>query len=182
MESVRNQDHYSKLGLEPIDIMRANMTKDEFQGFLMGNIIKYSHRQKGTPLKDIRKLQVYTRWLELELDHTQIDELKAIHTLCQQIPKGKYKYVETTGRGGLWVAAKVAYYLGIKSVHTFRFAVPNNEVLFVDDIADSGDTIRPIKSDTAVLVKRHNCPIQPTYVGVVVDHDDYVNFTFQETK
>ena len=61
---MNNQDHYAKLGIEPIEIMRKNLTKEEFIGFLKGNIIKYSHRKKGQDLEDSQKIQVYAKWLE----------------------------------------------------------------------------------------------------------------------
>lgn len=178
---VNNQPHYATLGIEPIDIMRLNMSVEQYRGFLMGNIIKYSHRTKGTDLEDMRKLKVYARWLELSYDHTQIDEQRALHALLEQLPKDKYRTVAATGRGGLWVASMVAYYLDLPQVYlTENYTWSNSEeVLFVDDIADTGETIKDVKMDTAVLCKRHSCPIEPTYVGKVIEHDSYVKFTFQ---
>ncbi|MFM7013133.1 MAG: DUF3310 domain-containing protein, partial [Betaproteobacteria bacterium] len=37
--------HYKEMGMQPWDVMEAVMTKEEFVGFLKGNIIKYSMRQ-----------------------------------------------------------------------------------------------------------------------------------------
>lgn len=36
--------HYKDMPIEPWDVMRAVMTRDEFIGFLKGNVIKYSLR------------------------------------------------------------------------------------------------------------------------------------------
>lgn len=176
---VRNQSHYDNLGLEPIDIMRANMTREEYRGFLIGNIIKYSHRQKDSALKDIRKLKVYTRWLELMYAPDQIDEEKALHELLKQLPMDKYEYIITEGRGGLYIAARVAYHLGIKVVHTQALKADPSKVLFVDDIADTGETISRAECDTAVLCVRVGCRHVPTYAGKFINHNLYVNFTFQ---
>lgn len=50
--------HYKKLKAEPWDVMEANMTHEEFVGFLKGNIQKYLHRNKEG-LKDYEKLVNY---------------------------------------------------------------------------------------------------------------------------
>lgn len=64
---MEEQEHYSKLGIQPISIMKSNLTKEEYRGFLKGNIIKYSHRKKGQDLEDAQKIQVYSKWLEDDL-------------------------------------------------------------------------------------------------------------------
>ena len=50
--------------IEPIDFMFAQMTREEFEGFLKGNIIKYVSRatRKGG-LEDYQKAKVYLDWL-----------------------------------------------------------------------------------------------------------------------
>ncbi len=179
MDNMRNQSHYDSIALEPIDIMQANMTRDEYRGFLIGNIIKYTHRNKGDSIKDAKKIQVYARWLELMDDNTQIDEHKAMHELLKQIPQDKYTYVITDGRGGLHVAALVAYHLGITMVHTSALVADPTKVLFVDDIADTGATLLRAVCDTAVLCVRKGCRKAPTYAGLFIDGPQYINFTFQ---
>jgi len=39
-------DHYKVWGLEVIDIMQAKLTKEEFEGYLKWNIIKYTLRAR----------------------------------------------------------------------------------------------------------------------------------------
>ena len=39
-------------------------TKDEFIGFLKGNIIKYCLRKKGSDLQDFEKIEHYSRKLQ----------------------------------------------------------------------------------------------------------------------
>jgi hypothetical protein len=50
--------------IEPIDFMFAQMSREEFEGFLKGNIIKYVSRatRKGG-LEDYQKAKVYLDWL-----------------------------------------------------------------------------------------------------------------------
>lgn len=66
-EDVGEQAHYALLNIQPIEIMKANLTKEEYRGFLLGNIIKYSHRKKGQDLKDAQKIQIYAKWLEEDI-------------------------------------------------------------------------------------------------------------------
>ena len=40
-----NGTHYKDMGLQPWEVMENVLTSEEFEGFLKGNIIKYSMRQ-----------------------------------------------------------------------------------------------------------------------------------------
>lgn len=42
-------DHYQKMGVEPWHVMEAVLTREEFIGFLKGNIIKYAMRDGRKP-------------------------------------------------------------------------------------------------------------------------------------
>ena len=65
----RKSSHYQLTLLQPIEIMQRTMTKEEFIGFLKGNIIKYSirggHKEGESPEKDLTKVNTYHRWLRL---------------------------------------------------------------------------------------------------------------------
>ena len=65
----RKSSHYQLTLLQPLEIMQRTMTKDEFIGFLKGNIIKYSirggHKEGESPEKDLTKVNTYHRWLRL---------------------------------------------------------------------------------------------------------------------
>ena len=54
---------YTSLGIEPIEIMRKNFTKEQFIGFLKGNVVKYTFRKKGQGDSDLNKLVTYSKWL-----------------------------------------------------------------------------------------------------------------------
>lgn len=61
---IDKQDHYTNNGIQPIQIMKANMTKEEFRGFLEGNILKYPLRYKHkNGLEDLKKAKTYLTWL-----------------------------------------------------------------------------------------------------------------------
>lgn len=56
--------HY-QTNIQPIEFMQANMTPEEFIGFLKGNIIKYTARcgKKDDPNKEVDKIIQYAEWL-----------------------------------------------------------------------------------------------------------------------
>lgn len=59
------QDYYDVGGIEVIDYIRAKLTPEQYKGYLLGNIYKYSGRleYKGEAKKDSQKLTKYTEWL-----------------------------------------------------------------------------------------------------------------------
>lgn len=49
--------------IECIDYLRDKLTKEEFTGFCMGNVLKYSSRwRKKDGLQDLKKAKVYLEW------------------------------------------------------------------------------------------------------------------------
>lgn len=57
--------HYKNMPIQPWDVMQAVMSKEEFVGFLKGNIIKYSMRagQKAGASDDGEKAMHYRQKL-----------------------------------------------------------------------------------------------------------------------
>lgn len=60
---------------QPIEVMQANMTREELIGFLKGNIIKYACRcgRKDDPKKEAAKIKQYADWLCAVLNGETID-------------------------------------------------------------------------------------------------------------
>lgn len=56
-------EHYTSLEIEPIEIIKKDLTNEQYIGYLKGNIIKYTLRNKE-PLKDASKCRKYAEWLE----------------------------------------------------------------------------------------------------------------------
>ena len=67
--------HYQKLQQQPIEIMQALMTQEQFQGFLWGNVIKYALRcgSKDAPVKEMEKAQQYAKWYVQACEGKTID-------------------------------------------------------------------------------------------------------------
>lgn len=63
-DKVNHPSHYTFGEIEVIDYIRDKMTPDEFQGYCMGNILKYVSRHKHkNGVEDLKKAQVYLGWL-----------------------------------------------------------------------------------------------------------------------
>lgn len=62
---VNSPDHYKSGGIEAIDYIQAKLSKEEFMGYLRGNIIKYTSRAtlKGSELQDYKKAEWYLKRL-----------------------------------------------------------------------------------------------------------------------
>lgn len=59
-----NVSHYDIWsGFEAIDVMKAILTKEEYIGYLKGNILKYKLRDKGQDEADKIKIKDYQREL-----------------------------------------------------------------------------------------------------------------------
>ncbi len=64
MNDPVNPDHYKNGGIEVIDILKAKLTKDQFDGFLMGNVIKYTLRAgMKNGAEDLKKAAWYSSML-----------------------------------------------------------------------------------------------------------------------
>lgn len=63
--STYHDKHYNGCIIEPILLMQWHLTKEQFEGFLLGNIIKYRVRagHKDDAKKDIDKALRYEQWL-----------------------------------------------------------------------------------------------------------------------
>lgn len=67
MDDAINPSHYQVEGIpEAIDIIEGVMTKEQFEGFLWGNIIKYAYRygRKGDKKETAGKIAWYAKKLE----------------------------------------------------------------------------------------------------------------------
>jgi hypothetical protein len=63
---INNPQHYRSGGMECIDVIEAQLSDEEFVGYLRGNAIKYQWRmmkKHERPLRDAGKLQFYVNRL-----------------------------------------------------------------------------------------------------------------------
>jgi len=69
-DKVNNPPHYNTHGIECIQAIQASMSKEEFKGYLKGNVLKYIWRYtyKGKPLEDLKKAEWYLKKLMKGVD------------------------------------------------------------------------------------------------------------------
>ena len=67
-DNVNHPKHYLKGGLECIQVIKAQLTPEQYEGYLYGNVIKYMWRWKEkNGLEDLRKAAHYLTWLQEEV-------------------------------------------------------------------------------------------------------------------
>lgn len=68
--TATSSPHYNKLVLQPVEMNQLCLSKEEFIGFLKGNIIKYSMRcgLKDEVEKEQNKIRQYKKWLDEALE------------------------------------------------------------------------------------------------------------------
>lgn len=60
MDNVNHPSHYNQNGIETIDLIKHILTPEQFQGFLVGNVIKYLERHEfKNGQEDLNKAQWY---------------------------------------------------------------------------------------------------------------------------
>ena len=64
--------HYNK-GIDTIAFIKAKLTEEQFQGYLLGNTIKYLSRlnYKESAKSDAEKALVYLTWFNEELGNVE---------------------------------------------------------------------------------------------------------------
>lgn len=69
MSKDANSSYYDVGGIEVLDVIKAKLTPEQYQGYLLGNIIKYSCRanHKGSISRDLQKCANYSKWLNEEI-------------------------------------------------------------------------------------------------------------------
>lgn len=57
---VNHPQHYTHGGIETIDYLQAKMTQEQFEGYLLGNILKYVSRYPHkNGVEDLKKAEWY---------------------------------------------------------------------------------------------------------------------------
>ena len=78
-KDVKRQPHYMQSAVQPIEYMELTMTPEQYEGYLLGNVIKYVSRYRHkNGLEDLRKAEVYMGWLVDHVSDNQntVDALK----------------------------------------------------------------------------------------------------------
>jgi len=70
--------YYDAGGIETINVIKAKLTPEQFKGYLLGNLIKYSSRAnfKGSFERDVEKVAIYSGMLDKEKDREAEDPIE----------------------------------------------------------------------------------------------------------
>lgn len=127
----------------------------------------------------------------------ELTQVKNIINMIKGCGK-QYDFILAPARGGLIPAQFIAYALDIKTIHTinnirgdYPRSQPNMKCLIVDDINDTGKTCIALQDymldnklaesvDVAVIYERHSSEFEADYVGDIIYHDDWVEFTWDK--
>ena len=67
-DNVNRPKHYLKGGLECIQVIKAQLTPEQYKGYLYGNVLKYMWRwPEKNGIEDLRKAAHYLMWLQEEV-------------------------------------------------------------------------------------------------------------------
>ena len=118
-----------------------------------------------------------------------------IITLCNMIPKNKYKFVWGIPRGGSIIAVYISHYCeGIDYLESGEGVIVDliPETLIVDDLTDTGATLKDfaevevtstgelIVQDTAVLYYKLRSTFKPTYFVEQSPNDQWIVFPYEK--
>jgi hypothetical protein len=83
---VNRPPHYLVGGIEAIQIIKSRLTKEEYQGYLKGNHLKYILRYpfKDNPEQDLQKAEWYINKLREELDDSEINNPPEVEAILER--------------------------------------------------------------------------------------------------
>ena len=124
----------------------------------------------------IEKVYVSWKWVD-----------EKIEVLANKINNKEFKAITGIPRGGLIPAVMLSHKLGVKYVPFNRFdsqvIYPDKDILVIDDISDSGDTLINIGDKgykTATLCYRYSTKRIPEYYGEEIKNDMWIVFPWEE--
>lgn len=67
-------NHYKNCVIEPIDVIKKVLSRKEYEGFLLGNVLKYRLRAGHKTEGDLEKAMRYEEWLREARTETEDEE------------------------------------------------------------------------------------------------------------
>ena len=108
--------------------------------------------------------------------------------LVQLIPKDKYTLMVGIPRGGYIIAVYLSHYFDLtwmdfENFRKFQKYSNKESVLIVDDIADTGNTLKGFnKFDCATLYYKPRSIVRPTYYIEEFKNSDWVVYPFEKPE
>lgn len=112
-------------------------------------------------------MKIHISWNEVDL---MVQELvRQIRLTSDQSPS-----IFGIPRGGLIPAVMLSHHLGIPLVNK-----PSQRTLVVDEIADTGQTLKTFTQRSAVLIWKKSSVVKPSFHGRQVDSDRWIVFPWE---
>ncbi len=109
-----------------------------------------------------------------------------VRRICEWAKDKNFSHVYGIPRGGLVIAVMISHALGIPFLTSIDAIPSDHNVLIVDEIVDSGETIRRLKEQhksksyaIACLYKRYTCGEDVGFVVSEVNHDNWLAFPWE---
>ena len=70
----RGSSYYDAGDINTLEVIKAKLTDEQYRGFLLGNVLKYSCRmmhKNDSPTSDAAKAATYARWLDEHINVNQ---------------------------------------------------------------------------------------------------------------
>lgn len=92
----------------------------------------------------------------------------------------KYEAIYAIPRGGLIVGVYLSHYLNLPLFTDVNHLIFAEEILIVDDLADTGSTLEQFSSyDSAVVLYKPRSSVKPTYYAGECNNDDWIIHPFE---
>jgi len=90
MSKDNKSTYYDQGGIEVLDVIKAKLTPEQYEGYLLGNAIKYALRAnwKGSKERDLEKLGNYAGWLDAKTPSH--DDATRLCTTCSYTRSSAY--------------------------------------------------------------------------------------------
>ncbi len=106
---------------------------------------------------------------------------KAVNDLYLKIDKDKYVGIYGIPRGGLILAVMLSHKLNLPILTHENFM--NSKILIVDDVSDSGNTIREhaklYKNDVVTIHCKSCSTLKPTYYYEDIDENEWIVYPWE---
>ncbi len=92
--------HYAEMDVQPIEVTQEMNTRNQFRGFLFGNMVKYymraGHKQGESREKDMRKFEHYMEWYIMAMQFKHIDPRIPAPPVKPEVRQGIINQIEKT--------------------------------------------------------------------------------------
>lgn len=80
MSLDKKSEYYNRGGIEVLDVIKAKLTPEQYEGYLLGNAIKYNLRLnwKGNKERDAEKAKNYSKWFSDFIATNKVGEWKGV--------------------------------------------------------------------------------------------------------